>query len=182
MIVAVGTKNPAKLQGISAAFARYYTDVQFRPVDASSVSRAQPYGLEQMAEGATTRAKLALSRGGGDFGVGVEAGIFTIGDAYFDNQVAAIMDPAGKVSLGLSAGYMLPRSDMEEMLRVGKELEQWAEVLSGTRAVGDKGGVVQHLTKGTMTRADLTEQCVITALIPWLHQEVYWHRDVGPAG
>ncbi|HZW85347.1 MAG TPA: inosine/xanthosine triphosphatase, partial [Nitrososphaerales archaeon] len=114
-----------------------------------------------------------LSVAGGDFGVGVEAGIFTIGEVYFDNQQAAIADPTGKVSLGHSAGYMLPREAMEKLFAEGKELERWAEALSGIDEVGDKGGLIRYLTKGKMTRTDLTEQCVLTALIPWLHKDVY---------
>jgi inosine/xanthosine triphosphatase len=173
LIVAVGTKNPAKLEGVSRAFAKYFPDLELRPVDSTKIAKAQPRGLEEMTAGATARAKHALSNAGGDFGVGVEAGIFTIGPVYFDNQVAAIVDPSGKVSLGHSAGYSLPREAMERLFSEGKELERWAETVSGIDEVGDKGGLVQHLTKGRMTRADLTEQCVMTALIPWLHRDVY---------
>jgi inosine/xanthosine triphosphatase len=142
-------------------------------VDSSKVAKAQPRGLDEMAAGATARAKYALSVAEGDFGVGVEAGIFTIGPVYFDNQVGAIADRKGKVSLGHSAGYMLPREAMEELFREGKELERWAEKVSGINEVGDKGGLVKFLTKGTMTRTDLTEQCVIMALAPRLHAKVY---------
>lgn len=173
MIVAVGTKNPAKVKGIGAAFSRYFHDPELRPVDSSSVAKAQPKGLEEMTAGAKARARFALSIIDGDYGVGVEAGIFTIGDVYFDNQVAAIVDKSGKVSLGHSAGYMLPREAMEKLFRDGRELERWAEEVSGVKEVGDKGGLINFLTKGKMTRADLTEQCVITALAPWLHKGVY---------
>jgi len=173
LIVAVGTKNPAKLDGVKKAFSKYFPDIELRPVDSSSVAKAQPRGLEEMVEGAKARAKFALSRAGGDYGVGVEAGIFTISGVYFDNQQAAIVDPAGRFSIGHSAGYMLPAEAMEEMFRKGDELERWAETLSGVNEVGDKGGLIQYLTQDRMTRADLTEQCVLTALIPWLHRSVY---------
>ena len=173
MQISVGTKNPAKLEGVRTAFSRYFPEVKLTPVDSTSVSRAQPHGLEQMVEGATARAKYALSKAGGDFGVGVEAGLFTISGVYFDNQVAAITDPSGKVSLGHSAGYMLPKQAMEELLSKGEELERWAEAISGIDKVGDKGGIVQYLTKGKTTRTELTDQCVTTALIPWLHRGTY---------
>lgn len=172
-MASVGTKNPAKLEGVSRAFSKYFHTVQLRPVDSSSVTKAQPIGLEEMTRGAIARAKFALSRAGGDFGVGVEAGIFTIEGIYFDNQQAAIVDPSGKISLGHSAGYMLPRDAMEKLIAGGQELERWAESVSGIQEVGDKGGLIQHLTKGKMSRADLTEQCVTTALVPWLHRETY---------
>jgi inosine/xanthosine triphosphatase len=173
MIVAVGSRNPAKVGGVRSAFRRYYRSVQVRPVDSSSVAKAQPRGLEEMTEGAAARARFALSKAGGNFGVGVEAGIFTIGGVYFDNQIAAIVDPSGKVSFGHSAGYMLPRDAMEKLFTEGKELERWAEDLSGIKEVGDKGGLIRYLTRGKMNRAELTEQCVVTALIPWHHRDVY---------
>lgn len=173
LLVAVGTKNPAKVAGVRSAFTKYFSDVEILSVDSSSVAKAQPKGLEEMTAGATARAKFALSEAGGDFGVGVEAGIFMIGNVYFDNQVAAIVDSSGKVSLGHSAGYMLPHDAMEKLFKDGRELERWAEEMSGISEVGDKGGLIQHLTKGRMTRTELTEQCVITALIPWFHRDVY---------
>jgi inosine/xanthosine triphosphatase len=173
IVIATGTKNPAKIEGIRRAFARYYKAIEVRPVDSAKVAKAQPKGLDEMAAGAAARAKYALSAAGGDFGVGVEAGIFTIGPVYFDNQVGAIADRSGKVSLGHSAGYMLPREAMEELFREGKELERWAEKVSGINEVGDKGGLVNFLTRGTVTRADLTEQCIIMALAPRFHKDVY---------
>lgn len=169
----MGTKNPSKIEGVRRGFSKYFDRFEVRPVDSSSVAKAQPKGLEEMTSGAKARAEFALSKEGGDFGVGVEAGIFTIGEVYFDNQVAAVADPSGRVSLGHSAGYTLPHEAMEQLFRDGRELERWAEEISGIREVGDKGGLISHLTKGRMTRTDLTEQCVIAALIPWLHRDVY---------
>ena len=173
MIVAAGTKNPAKVEGIRRGFAKYYSAVELRPVDSSSVAKAQPRGLDEMTHGAAARARFALSKAGGELGVGVEAGIFTIGDVYFDNQVAAVVDASGRISLGHSAGYPLPTEDMERLFSEGKELERWAEKVSGIDEVGDKGGLIYYLTKGKMSRADLTEQCVMTALIPRLHPDIY---------
>jgi len=173
VVLAVGTKNPAKIEGIKRAFAKYYKDVEVRPIDSSKVAKAQPKGLEEITAGATARAKYALSVADGDFGVGVEAGIFTIDGIYFDNQIGAIADKSGNVSLGHSAGYMLPREDMEKLFREGQELERWAEKVSGVNEVGDKGGLINFLTKGVMNRTDLTEQCVITALAPRFHRDVY---------
>ena len=173
MIVAVGTKNPAKVEGIRLAFAQHFQPIELRPVDSSEVARLQPVGLDQMVEGAVARAKHALSKAGGDFGVGVEAGIFLIGESYFDHQQAAVVDPRGAVSLGHSAGFPLPREAMDRMIKEGKELEQFAEALSGVSEIGDKGGLIHYLTKGKMTRTDLTFQCVTSALVPWLHRDLY---------
>jgi inosine/xanthosine triphosphatase len=173
IVIAIGSKNPAKVEGVRRAFSRYYKNVEVRPVGSSKVAKAQPRGLVEMTEGAAARAKHALSVAGGDYGVGVEAGIFTIGNVYFDNQVGAVADKSGKISLGHSAGYMLPREAMEQLFADGRELERWAEEVSGISEVGDKGGLINFLTNGVITRADLTEQCVVTALAPRLHKGLY---------
>ncbi|MDG6911421.1 MAG: inosine/xanthosine triphosphatase [Nitrososphaerota archaeon] len=173
MIVALGSMNPAKIEGVRRAFTMFFPSVEVRPIDPAAVSKAQPRGLDEMTEGATARARFALSQVDGDFGVGVEAGIFTIGEVYFDNQIAAIADGSGRVTLGHSAGYSLPREAMERLFAAGEELERWAEKVSGVYGVGDKGGLIHYLTNGKVSRADLTEQCVVTALVPWLHRDVY---------
>ena len=173
MIVAAGTTNPAKLEGIRSAFSKYFPELEIKAMDASSVAQAQPLGLEQIVKGAVARAKYAMTKTLSDFGVGVEAGIFKIGDVYFDHQQAAIVDRTGRVSLGHSAGFMLPSGPVEKMIRNGDELEDFAVEFSGVPQIGDKGGLIRHLTKGAMTRTDLTEQCVTTALVPWLHKGVY---------
>jgi len=173
LIIALGTKNPAKVEGVRLAFKKYFPNAEIRTIDSSSVTRAQPIGLEQMTGGAIARAKFALSKIGGDLGVGVEAGIFQIGETYFDHQQAAIVDSSGKFSLGHSAGYPLPTGAVEALIKAGNELEHYAESLSGIKEIGDKGGLVHYLTKGVMTRTDLTEQCVMMALIPWLHKDTY---------
>jgi len=173
MIVAVGTKNPAKIEGIRRAFTRYYPEPELRTVDTATFVRPQPLGLEQIAESAVIRARHALSKAGGDFGVGVEAGIFTMSGSYFDHQQAAIVDRLGRASLGHSSGFMLPAAPVERILREGKELEHYAVELTGIKEIGDKGGLIHYLTNGQVSRADLTEQCVVTALAPWLHREVY---------
>ena len=174
MIVAIGTKNPAKIDGIRNGFSRFFSGLEFRSVDtAPMMTKAQPLGLEQITEGATLRARFALATAGGDFGVGVEAGVFRLGGYYFDHQQAAVVDGSGRVSLGHSAGFPLPTGPMEKMMKEGRELEHYAVQLTGIGDIGDKGGLVHYLTKGQISRTDLTEQCVITALIPWLHKEVY---------
>jgi inosine/xanthosine triphosphatase len=173
LIVALGTRNPAKVEGVRLVFSGFFPDVEVKTLDGSKATVAQPIGFGQITEGAVSRARLALSELGGDFGVGVEAGIFEMGGSYFDHQQAAIVDGSGRVSTGHSAGYPLPRSAMEKMVREGRELEEFAVEISGVEEIGDKGGLINHLTKGRMTRTDLTEQCVLMALVPWLHADTY---------
>jgi inosine/xanthosine triphosphatase len=175
MIVAVGTRNPAKLEGVRKVFAEFFPEAQIKGVDASRVTLAQPVGFRQITEGAKRRARFALSKAEADFGVGIEAGIFNLGNqvGYLDHQQAVVMHRNGRFSVGLSAGFMLPAKMTKRMLREGKELEYYAVKMTGVKDVGDKEGIVFHLTRGRVNRTDLTEQCVRTALVPWLNRSLY---------
>jgi inosine/xanthosine triphosphatase len=175
MLVAVGTRNPAKLDGVRKVFVEFFPGVVVKGVDASEVTRAQPVGLQQITEGAKRRARFALSKAKAEFGVGIEAGIFNLGKrvGYLDHQQAVVMHRDGRFSVGLSAGFMLPAKMTRKMLREGKELEYYAARMTGVKDVGDKEGIVFHLTRGRVNRTDLTEQCVRTALVPWLNRQLY---------
>ena len=175
MLVAVGTKNPSKLEGVRRVFTDFFPGVRFESLDTSSVTHAQPIGVDQIIEGAIRRARFAISKTRARFGVGVEAGIFPINKrlGHMDHQEAVIMNRRGRFSLGSSAGFMLPSRWMRRMIREGNELEHYAVEMTGVSGVGDKEGLVYHLTKGRISRSDLTEQCVRTALVPWLHADLY---------
>ncbi|HXW37226.1 MAG TPA: inosine/xanthosine triphosphatase [Nitrososphaerales archaeon] len=173
MIIAVGTTNPAKLDGVRRAFQRFYPESAFRPVASGDVTKRQPFGLEEISRGAVARAKFALAKAGGDFGVGVEAGIFELGGSFFDHQQAAIVDTTGLVTLGHSAGYALPSVRIRRLLDEGDELEEFGAELTGVKDIGDRGGIVHYFTNGAISRSDLTEQSVLTALIPRLHSDLY---------
>ncbi len=175
MIVAVGTRNPAKLEGVRKVFVEFFPEAIVKGVDASQITRAQPVGLEQITKGAIDRARFALSKADAEFGVGIEAGIFSLGKqvGYLDHQQAVVMHREGRFSVGHSAGFMLPEKMTKKMLSEGKELEYYAVEMTGVREVGDKEGIVFHLTRGKVDRTDLTEQCVRTALVPWLNRSLY---------
>lgn len=173
MIIATGTKNPTKVEGIRRAFSRYFSNLEIRTIDTSTVVLAQPISLREIMLGAIKRAKLALDTFESNFGVGVEAGIFRLGNNYIEHQQAVIMNSKGKFSIGHSSGFMLPKGLVHRMIKEKRELEFYAEELTNVKNIGDKEGIVYHLTKRTIRRVDLTEQCVMMALVPWLNRDLY---------
>src|SRR2546428_13757569 len=74
MLVAVGTKNPAKLEGVKRVFTDFFPGVRLEALDTSSVTNAQPIGMDQIIEVAIKRARFAVSKTRARLGVGVEAG------------------------------------------------------------------------------------------------------------
>src|SRR5438445_6683329 len=117
MLVAVGTKNPAKLEGVRRVFTDFFPGVRFESLDTSSVTNAQPMGMDQIIEGAINRARFAISKTRARFGVGVEAGIFPLSKrrGQMDHQEAVIMNRRRRLPLGSSAGIRLHTTSVSIM-------------------------------------------------------------------
>ncbi len=174
MLVAVGSTNLAKVQGASRVLANLLPDAKVVSIDTSSVARLQPMGFDQILHGAVDRARFAVSSANADLGVGIEAGIFAVSSdvGHLNLQLAAIVDKEDHLSVGSSAGFPLPPLFVEKMLEEGKELDRYSRELTGTD-VREEDGIVYHLTKGYMSRVEMTEQCVSAALVPWLNRQLY---------
>lgn len=167
--VAVGSKNPVKVDAVRRAFSRFY-DVEIKSLEVSSGTPPQPIGLEQTLNGAVGRARKACTYG--DLGVGIEAGLIDMGKKlHFDIQVSAIHD-GNSTTLGLGPGFLHPQQVIEEVLG-GKEVGEIMEELSGIKAIGEKEGAIGFLTRGRVTRMEITEQSVLMALVPRIRGELY---------
>lgn len=173
-LVAIGSRNPAKTVGARQIFSAFFPGCRFKEVDTSIVSMAQPIGMEQVVEGARARAQFALTEAAADFGVGVEAGIVSLSSGENINlQAAVIVDNKGRSGLGLSSGFMIPASFLRKMLEEGAELDRYSHELTLAEKITEEEGIVYHLTKGRISRLQMTEQCVSMALVPWLNSKTY---------
>ncbi|RLF01622.1 MAG: hypothetical protein DRJ64_10385, partial [Thermoprotei archaeon] len=114
------------------------------------------------------------------YGVGIEAGLIEYpltSSGYLNIQVCVISDLDGHTSVGVSAGYELPRFIVNKIVNDPTiELEDIMEELSGIKDIGEKMGAIYLLSKGVMSRLDLSEQAVLTALIPFINKELYWRE------
>lgn len=173
-LVAIGSRNPAKTKGVRSVFPAFFPGCTFAEVETSSVVRAQPIGMRQVLSGASRRAKFALSQCSGDFGVGVEAGILSIrAREHINLQVAVIVDGEGHSGTGFSCGFLIPDRYVEKMRKGEGELDRYSHELTGAERISEEEGIVYHVTKGMVSRLQMTEQCVSMALIPWLNRKVY---------
>ena len=174
LLVAIGSKNPAKTNGARVVFAGIFPHCSFAEVDTHTVVKAQPIGVEQVYEGAFVRAKHALREAGADFGVGVEAGIISLPSGEHINlQVAAVVDREGRSGVGLSCGFMIPSSFLRRIREEGAELDKFSHELTRAGEITEEEGIVYHLTKGRISRLQMSEQCISMALVPWLNEETY---------
>lgn len=173
-LVAIGSLNPAKTLGVRRVFSSFFYNCRFVEVSASSIVKVQPVGMDEVLRGATERARFAMSQSRADFGVGVEAGLLPVTPGQHINlQVAVILDNKGHSGVGFSCGFLIPEPFVGKMTRDGAELDTYARELTGASKVREEDGIVFHLTKGSVSRVEMTDQCVRMALVPWLNRNQY---------
>jgi inosine/xanthosine triphosphatase len=179
VVVAIGSKNRAKVEGVRRAFTQLFPRAEFRKLDLTKHVKIQPMGLEETVEGARLRAEFAIEEEDADYGVGVEAGIIKLaegedGQRFFLNvQIAAVVDSAHRLSFGSSSGFPIPSTFVSLLEDTNAELDKFAHELTGAKEISEEEGVVYHLSKGSLSRVDMTQQCVSMALIPWLNRKLY---------
>jgi len=184
--LAAGTRNPAKLEGIEAAFRRLGYKPLLEPVAVHTGLPPQPVGIREALRGAVLRAYGALRRAGGDLGVGVEAGLVEVPgtiSGYMDVEACAVVDMRRRVTLGLSPGFEFPtRSVLRAVHGLAGEMEDEMVRLSGWRGIADREGGIGFLTGGAVDRPWLTEAAVLMAMVPrlkpWLYGEPRSVEDV----
>jgi len=177
--VGVGSSNPVKLEGVRRVFEHFYGDVEISSAPYTNAPR-QPVSTEQTIMGAYLRAKYSLDAlPQSDFGVGVEAGIISIPSvpkswiSHLNTQFAVVISRDGRTGVGLSSGFMLPKPVLDDILSLGKELDESFSEKYGYTNLGKTVGVVHVLTKGFIDRYKLVEECVSLALIPFLNPDLY---------
>jgi len=168
MKVNVGTGNSLKVEAVRTVFAAAFprVHIEVTAVDVPSDVPAQPFGA-QVTAGAINRARAALLDA--DYSVGIEAGIirFPECEERFSVQFCAIVDRAGKVSVGHGPGYTLPH-EVITALDAGSDLNREMSRISGIDEIRDKMGAVGYLSNEITDRLTITRDAVLMALIPRL--------------
>ena len=174
MKVAVGSRNPVKVEGAREAFSQFFENVEVEGVEVDPGVPAQPFDNDTI-KGAINRAVKAYESNSCDFGVGVEAGLFRCNftlTGYLDIQVAAVYD-GDRVCIGYGPGFEYPEKVLRPVLG-GSEVGKVMEAITGIEGLGKKQGAIGYLTKNVVTRKELTRIAVTMALIPFLNRELYF--------
>ena len=174
MKVAVGSRNPVKVNATKNVLDKIYGEIEVRSIDTDSGVPDQPFGIDQTIEGAINRAKNAYSDEF-DISVGIESGLMETPNSltgYIDLQWCAVFD-GEKITLGVSSGFEYPPAVIKEVLN-GKEVGDVMDEVTGVTNLGQKTGAVSYLSKGMLDRTENTEQCVLTAMIPRMNEGIYF--------
>lgn len=170
--VKIATVNPTKIKAVEEVFAQYFGEVNIQSFEVESGVPSQPVG-DEVKEGAENRIKYAKEHfpdETGDYWVGVEGGIISVGEVWFNVQIVCIEDSNGRKSFGMSQGFPVPNSLVEEVKEtsIAKTMDR----------IFDKRGGVSFITKGLENRCHLVKEGVIMALTGINNEKDGWYYDM----
>lgn len=175
MRILIGTKNPGKIQGAKLAFEKYFDNIEIEGIPVESEVGAQPVNQE-ILEGARNRVrnlKAYAKRNNiyADFYVSSEAGITDLLGEWIDINCVVIEDKEGFQSVGTSQGFPIPEKYIKEIkeTELGKVMDK---IFEGTDLGKGKGGI-NYLTKGEVSRIELTQNAFVMALTKHINGEIW---------
>ena len=137
---------------------------------------------EDTFRGAENRAQALQQLAGsgqirGDYFVGIEGGIIQLYRKWFSFGCVCIIDINGRRGFGTSPLFELPAMTIQRLL-AGEELGSIVDEWTQTPNSKQRGGAIEHLTRGILSRTDIYVQGVSTALIPFINSEMFPDESV----
>jgi inosine/xanthosine triphosphatase len=174
MIVAVGTKNEAKIKGVERAIIDAWGDVKIVPVAVNS-GILMPTSDDEAIDGAIVRAQSALKLlRTAKYGIGLEGTVDVNNHGMFLRGWAVIIDRKGTTGIGSSASVILP-DFLAKGITEGKELGPLIQQhLSDTRdEIRHTLGTNGVLTKRLYDRVREFEDATRCALARFVSRKLY---------
>lgn len=174
MKIAVGSKNPVKINAVKHAFELVWPKKKFEVVGVkvSSGVSDQPMSDKESILGATFRAKRSMQEAKADFGVGLEGGLQNIGKLWFDCGWAVVMDKKGTIGIGSSARMQTPKKILN-LVKRGKEIGEAMDIIFKRKNSKQAEGHFGLMTKNIVTRTDAYVDSLVFALSRFLHPKLF---------
>jgi len=163
MIIAVGTKNPAKIRAVNNSVSLFFPETKIIAVDVSSGISEMPTTEEESLKGAFNRAKEALDKTDADIGIGLEGHTTETKYGMLLLGLVVAMNKNGKYRIGHNGGILLPEN-IAKRIRKGEILARVMDSISGQKGMNKKDGAIGYFTNGLVTRADSFERGIVYAL------------------
>lgn len=174
MKVAIGSKNPVKIEATKRAFAKVWPTKKWQVVgiDIPSGVSSQPMSDAESIKGATNRAKGAIKAGKADFGVGIEGGLHQVGSNWFDTAWIVVISKNGKKGIG-STYRMLTPSRFMNLIDKGMEIGEATDTIFKTKNSKHKAGHFGLMTKDIITRSDAYKNGIICTLSRFIRPGIF---------
>ena len=175
MKILMGTKNPGKIEGARQAFEKYFDNVDIQGISVDSEVPSQPVN-EEIFQGAKNRVKNVKKYAQennikADYYVASEAGITNLLGEWIDINAVVIEDAQGFQTVGTSQGFQIPEKYVKEIQET--ELGKVMDKIFEKNHLGQGKGGINLLTKGQVSRIDLTKSAFLMALISHINGEIW---------
>lgn len=171
----IGSENPVKIESTKKGFEEVYgsiPELEFIGKSVSSGVGDQPMTNKETLLGAENRAlNLKNKYPDGDFYVGIEGGIQTIGD-HMEAFAWIVIFGSNMVGKAQTSTFQLPPK-IVELIRQGMELGHADDMVFQRKNSKQGNGAVGILTNNVIDRVEYYRHAVILALIPFLNIELY---------
>ncbi|WP_449537287.1 DUF84 family protein [Ferdinandcohnia sp. Marseille-Q9671] len=155
--VAIGTKNPAKVDAIISGFAGI--EATFIPTSVASGVSAQPFSDEETIKGAINRARNARQEEDAELGIGLEGGVVSTEFGLFLCNWGAIVDQDSKPIIAGGARILLP-DEIAAKLENGVELGDVMVEFTKQRDIRSKEGAIGIFTNSYVNRTEMFSHVV----------------------
>ncbi len=173
--VAVGSRNPVKVESAKQAFHRVWPGQPWRVwgYDVASGVPEQPMNETEAVQGAGNRARAALEANcRAEYGVGMEGGLVYSAGRWMECGWIVVVDRHGNEGIGATATMDLPGRFVEE-LQSGQDLGAICDRAFGTSGVGQDQGYFGLMTNGAVTRMQAYREATAFALARFAHPRVF---------
>lgn len=151
--IAVASHNPAKIRAVQDCFDELGIAAEIISVEIGSGVSAQPFSVEETRQGAVNRASAAFNEEY-DLAIGLEGGVFELGDSIYLCNWGAMLSSEGKIYSAGGAQIPLPEEIARE-LRNGKELGPVMDWYANETGIRHHKGAIGILTANVMNRGDM---------------------------
>lgn len=175
MKILIGTKNPGKIEGARQAFEKYFKNVEIEGISVDSEVGNQPVN-EEIFQGAKNRVKNLKKYAKEnniktDYYIASEAGITNLLGDWIDINAVVIENAEGFQSVGTSQGFPIPEKYVKEIQET--ELGKVMDKIFNKEQLGKGKGGISLLTKGEVSRIELTKSAFLMALISHINGDVW---------
>ena len=178
MKIVVGSTNQNKIDGVAKACARFFSNVNVIATPAESGVHEQPFGFEEIVNGAKKRAISAYTAYREcQLSIGIEAGFVDINKKHMNITVAAAYD-GKKVHLGCGPMFEVPDNITERVVKKRESFGEMINEISNNKTNSAEEGAIGFLTDKKVLRHEINEWAVCMALVPWIKKELY-HNEKG---
>lgn len=174
--ITVASQNPVKLRAALSAFQQIFPQQTFAVSGIAVPSGVpdQPLSIAETMQGAHNRAENArAAQPESDFWVGIEGGIDDRPEGMTCFARVHILSRAGKVGIGQTAVFYLPR-EVAELVRAGMELGHADDQVFQRDNSKQANGAIGILTDDVVDRETYYVHAVIMALVPFKNPKLSW--------